>query len=346
MTCKLCFNRYQGNVCPKCGLFSYERAIAPTLNFGKHNGLTIEQVYEQNPDYLKWMLERKAGTPAQRAKARLLLKIPPALELDSSNPIPKSKPAITDTGNNAHPPKPPRPLDNIAASSSTPDANFGKRYQPHEDNTEVDIAFLLASTESFIHNRNNNTPAYPTQTELNLPQPYQPGASSADRNSGFSQPNQHIRPIRPSVAGNRASYAQAGTGLDRRSGHSSPETLEIAKKESLWKWLLIFIFRLLFGLALLLVVIGIVAVVSNAITKNGSNSANLSPFELSKRGELTNEASGCTIKGNVSIDTDEKIYHLPGQRYYANTKIDSRFGERWFCSEADAINNGWRKSRE
>lgn len=53
---------------------------------------------------------------------------------------------------------------------------------------------------------------------------------------------------------------------------------------------------------------------------------------------------GCDIKGNVSISSGERIYHVPGQQYYLDTKVDARFGERWFCSEADARAAGWRKS--
>jgi hypothetical protein len=55
--------------------------------------------------------------------------------------------------------------------------------------------------------------------------------------------------------------------------------------------------------------------------------------------------AGCNIKGNVSIDTGERIYHVPGGRYYAATKVEPQFGERWFCSEADARAAGWRKSK-
>jgi len=55
---------------------------------------------------------------------------------------------------------------------------------------------------------------------------------------------------------------------------------------------------------------------------------------------------GCGIKGNISTRTGERIYHMPGQKYYLATRINwwSR-GERWFCSEADARAAGWRKSR-
>ncbi|RVA55515.1 hypothetical protein EN933_08145 [Mesorhizobium sp. M7A.F.Ca.US.001.01.1.1] len=54
---------------------------------------------------------------------------------------------------------------------------------------------------------------------------------------------------------------------------------------------------------------------------------------------------GCNIKGNVSIDTGEHIYHVPGQKYYSQTIIRPEYGERWFCSEAEARAAGWRKSR-
>lgn len=55
--------------------------------------------------------------------------------------------------------------------------------------------------------------------------------------------------------------------------------------------------------------------------------------------------AGCRIKGNISVHTGERIYHVPGQRYYAATQIDLRKGERWFCTEAQAIYAGWRKSK-
>jgi hypothetical protein len=50
------------------------------------------------------------------------------------------------------------------------------------------------------------------------------------------------------------------------------------------------------------------------------------------------------IKGNISIDTREFIYHVHGQEYYSQTEISPEYGERWFCTEVDATNAGWRKS--
>lgn len=56
-------------------------------------------------------------------------------------------------------------------------------------------------------------------------------------------------------------------------------------------------------------------------------------------------SGSCDIKGNVSQASGERIYHVPGQRYYAGTKIDGRYGERWFCSEQEARQAGWRRPR-
>lgn len=55
-------------------------------------------------------------------------------------------------------------------------------------------------------------------------------------------------------------------------------------------------------------------------------------------------SSDCRIKGNVSINSGELIYHVPGQLHYDETTIRPEYGERWFCSEADARAAGWRKS--
>lgn len=44
----------------------------------------------------------------------------------------------------------------------------------------------------------------------------------------------------------------------------------------------------------------------------------------------------CNIKCNMSIKTGERIFHVPGQRYYSPTKISPQYGERWFCSEFEA----------
>lgn len=68
-----------------------------------------------------------------------------------------------------------------------------------------------------------------------------------------------------------------------------------------------------------------------------------------RRGErldasTNSEASGnCRIKGNIN-SKGKRIYHLPGMRWYANTRINEAQGERWFCTEAEARRAGWTKS--
>lgn len=52
---------------------------------------------------------------------------------------------------------------------------------------------------------------------------------------------------------------------------------------------------------------------------------------------------GCPIKGNIS--ERGRIYHAPWSRSYGRTRINTAKGERWFCSEAEAVAAGWRAPR-
>lgn len=51
---------------------------------------------------------------------------------------------------------------------------------------------------------------------------------------------------------------------------------------------------------------------------------------------------GCPIKGNISRATGDRIYHTPWSRSYDSTKISVEKGERWFCTEEEALAAGWR----
>lgn len=53
---------------------------------------------------------------------------------------------------------------------------------------------------------------------------------------------------------------------------------------------------------------------------------------------------GCPIKGNINRE-GERIYHLPGTRDYDITVIHVEDGERWFCTEAEAVAAGFRAPR-
>ena len=56
--------------------------------------------------------------------------------------------------------------------------------------------------------------------------------------------------------------------------------------------------------------------------------------------EAAASAGNCPIKGNIS--ENGRIYHTPYSDSYARTRIDESKGERWFCTEAEAVAAGWR----
>lgn len=55
-------------------------------------------------------------------------------------------------------------------------------------------------------------------------------------------------------------------------------------------------------------------------------------------------AEQCVIKGNINRE-GEKIYHVPSGRSYEDTIINEGNGERWFCTEQEAVEAGWRKAK-
>jgi len=54
-------------------------------------------------------------------------------------------------------------------------------------------------------------------------------------------------------------------------------------------------------------------------------------------------SSRCDIKGNINAN-GEKIYHTPDCPSYEKTVINEEKGEKWFCSDEEAIKAGWRKA--
>jgi endonuclease YncB( thermonuclease family) len=74
------------------------------------------------------------------------------------------------------------------------------------------------------------------------------------------------------------------------------------------------------------------------------------PWEWRRGKRLASEANaandnpeGCRIKGNIGSKGD-RIYHMPGGRWYDKTVIMASKGERWFCSEVEAADAGWRRA--
>lgn len=74
-----------------------------------------------------------------------------------------------------------------------------------------------------------------------------------------------------------------------------------------------------------------------------SDMADLHEYYLEQQAELA-MLEDCDIKWNISFHWGEKIYHLPWCPDYDATKINTSYWERWFCSEEEAINAGWRRA--
>ncbi len=71
-----------------------------------------------------------------------------------------------------------------------------------------------------------------------------------------------------------------------------------------------------------------------------------SPWEWrqGKRLEPTPAAERCRIKGDGPAG-GRRTYYVPGEAGYDEVAIDEGKGERWFCTEIEAIRAGWWKRR-
>ena len=68
-------------------------------------------------------------------------------------------------------------------------------------------------------------------------------------------------------------------------------------------------------------------------------------WRRNSRLEAAKRSTGnCKIKGNIGRG-GERIYHVPIGRSYGRTKINESKGERWFCSEKEAREAGWRRAK-
>ena len=87
----------------------------------------------------------------------------------------------------------------------------------------------------------------------------------------------------------------------------------------------------------------IIASVTGLFRQPSTPPANNSAPRNSSQGN-TVRPPGCDIKGNISQNSDARLYHLPGMEDYENTIIRPMDGERWFCTEQEAINSGWSRA--
>ena len=77
--------------------------------------------------------------------------------------------------------------------------------------------------------------------------------------------------------------------------------------------------------------------------RHGSGAAESSASSQATQA-VTPRTDRCDIKGNINAK-GERIYHVPGSRGYDDTVITESKGERWFCTEQEALRAGWRAPR-
>ncbi|MEA5479400.1 cold shock domain-containing protein [Pseudanabaena galeata UHCC 0370] len=160
-----------------------------------------------------------------------------------------------------------------------------------------------------------------------------------------TEENGKIRASKASIQG----VLNQPTGSNQRlrnsnqtSNRQSPATLTSRSKPSNKQESRKVIFGLLgMGLAISLSLSGIFA---RSRFSNNSKQAATSPETFVNSQNTATASQNCNIKGNISVSSGSKLYHLPNMEDYAITNIDVSKGERWFCTEAEAIANGWKKA--
>jgi micrococcal nuclease len=81
----------------------------------------------------------------------------------------------------------------------------------------------------------------------------------------------------------------------------------------------------------------------NACGQKTATSASTSTTISKVTAATTSSAGLCRIKGNISRG-GKKTYHLPSCPDYGKTGINPAAGEKLFCTEAEAIKNGFKKA--
>lgn len=70
----------------------------------------------------------------------------------------------------------------------------------------------------------------------------------------------------------------------------------------------------------------------------------MAPAAYRKQAKRQIAPEACAIKGNIS-SKGRRIYHMPGQRDYAATRISTAKGEAFFCTAAQARAAGFRAAK-
>jgi endonuclease YncB( thermonuclease family) len=148
MICKMCGinNLISTTVCKYCGLGFNQSSRLTSLGFGKYKGKTVDEVFRLAPGYLKWLIASEYGTPAQKAKARMLLQ--------GTNTAAPSRPTTYSTQSSF------RDFD-LAAYLEIPYETPISDYKPAENLNYVPVTKSAAKTPT----TNTSTP----QPQYNVP---------------------------------------------------------------------------------------------------------------------------------------------------------------------------------
>lgn len=68
------------------------------------------------------------------------------------------------------------------------------------------------------------------------------------------------------------------------------------------------------------------------------------PYNAEKPNTDPKPSSNCTVKGNISKDSDKKYYFTSSHPNYSSVVITTSRGERCFSTEDEAIQAGWVKA--
>jgi len=80
--------------------------------------------------------------------------------------------------------------------------------------------------------------------------------------------------------------------------------------------------------------------VADCVAAAGKPDSEMGTITFAPTPGLTPPDADCAIKGSVSF-TGKRRYLVPEDRDYRITFIDPADGERWFCSESEALEAGW-----
>jgi cold shock CspA family protein len=96
-------------------------------------------------------------------------------------------------------------------------------------------------------------------------------------------------------------------------------------------------------LAKLLAGVGIIIAIGSVYSRfNANRFSNLATTTTTVSKSVAEQ--NCNVKGNISVSSGQKFYHVAGMEDYEGTIIDPLKGEKWFCSESEAIAAGWRRA--